>query len=126
MGKHVVPRAWRRACGGFIPKEKDATSISQFRPISLLNIEGKILFSFIAQRFSIINLLKNGFTDTSVQKAGISGFSGCLERINVYWKRIQSSKKERKELHVTFLDLANAYCSVPHELLWAAFEYQCQ
>jgi len=40
--KLVVPRAWRRAGGVFIHKEKDATSISQFCPISLLNVEGKI------------------------------------------------------------------------------------
>jgi len=39
------------------------------------------------------------------------------------WQQIQSEKKERKELHVTFLDLANAYGSVPHELLWAAFDF---
>jgi len=26
-------------------------------------------------------------------------------------------------MHVTFLDLANAYGSVPHELLWAAFDF---
>jgi len=30
---------------------------------------------------------------------------------------------ERKELHVIFLDLANTYGSVPHELLWAAFDF---
>jgi len=34
---------------------------------------------------------------------------GCLEHINVIWQQIQSAKKERKEVHVTFLDLANAY-----------------
>ena len=120
--KQVVPRAWRRAGGVFIPKEKDSTSISQFRPISLLNVEGKIFFSIIAQRLSTY-LLKNCFIDTSIQKAGIPGFPGCLEHINVIWQQIQSAKKERKELHVTFLDLANAYGSVPHELLWAAFDF---
>jgi len=41
--KQVVPRVWPRADGVFIPKEKDATSISQFRPISLLNVEGNFL-----------------------------------------------------------------------------------
>jgi len=35
----------------------------------------------------------------------------------------KSAKKERKELQVTFLELANAYGSVPHELLWAAFDF---
>ncbi|XP_058852591.1 uncharacterized protein LOC131699527 [Acipenser ruthenus] len=120
--KQVVPRAWRRAGGVFIPKEKDSTSISQFRPISLLNVEGKIFFSIIAQRLSAY-ILKNCFIDTSIQKAGIPGFPGCLEHINVIWQQIQSAKKERKELHVTFLDLANAYGSVPHELLRAAFDF---
>jgi len=57
-----------------------------------------------------------------LKKAGIPGFSGCLEHINVIWQQIQSAKKERKELHVT-LDLANAYGSVPHELLWVAFNF---
>jgi len=33
--KQVVPRAWRRAGGVFIPKEKDATSISEFRPFTI-------------------------------------------------------------------------------------------
>jgi len=61
----------------FKPKEKDATSISQFRPILLLNVDGKI-FSNIVQRLSTY-LLKNDFIDTSVQKAGIPGFSECLE-----------------------------------------------
>jgi len=74
-----------------MPKEKDATGISQFCPISLLNIEDKIFFSIIAQRLSTC-LLKNGFIDTSVQKAGIPGFSGCLE-INFIWQQIQSAKK---------------------------------
>jgi len=65
-------------------------------------------------------LLKNGFIDTSVH--GIPGFSGCLEHINVIWQRIQSVKKERKELLMTSLDFANTYGSVPQELLWAAFD----
>ena len=117
----VVPRAWRRAGGVFIPKEKDSTSISQFRPISLLNVEGKIFFSIIAQRLSTY-LLKNCFIDASVQKPGIPGFPGCLEHINVIWQQIQSAKKERKELHVTFLDLRNAYGSIPHEFLTEEFK----
>ena len=26
-------------------------------------------------------------------------------------------------MHVIFLDLANAFCSVPHRLIWSAFDY---
>ena len=55
--KEIIPKAWRRAGGVLIPKEKDATDISQFRSISLLNVEGKIFFSIIAQRLCIASTL---------------------------------------------------------------------
>lgn len=71
--KKSVPKVWRRAAGVFIPKEKGTENINQFRPISLLNVEGKIFFSVIAHRISGY-LLNNQYIDTSVQKAGISGF----------------------------------------------------
>ena len=58
-----------------------------------------------------------------MQKAGISGFSGCLEHTNVIWHQVQTAKKEKKVLHVVFLDLANAFGSVPHEILWTAFNF---
>lgn len=40
--KGTIPRAWRRAGGVLIPKEKDAADNGQFCPICLLNVEGKI------------------------------------------------------------------------------------
>ena len=120
--KGIIPKAWRRAGGVLIPKEKDAADISQFRPISLLNVEGKIFFSVLAQRLSIY-LEKNKYVDTSVQKAGIPGFSGCLEHTSMIWHQIQAAKKDKRDLHVIFLDLANAFGSVPHNLLWESFNF---
>lgn len=80
--KGIILKMWRRAGGVLIPKEKDATDISQFRTICLFNVEGKIFFSVIAQRLSTY-LEKNTYIDTSVQKAGIPGFSGCLEHTSM-------------------------------------------
>ncbi|RXN17451.1 hypothetical protein ROHU_008023 [Labeo rohita] len=120
--KQAIPTAWRRAGGILIPKEKDSVDISQFRQISLLNVEGKIFFSVVARRLTAY-LEKNHFIDTMVQKAGIPGFSGCLEHLNMIWNQIQSAKKDGRDLHVVFLDLANAFGSVPHNLLWTAFHY---
>ena len=68
-------------------------------------------------------LENNGLIDTTVQKAGIPGFSGCLEHTSMIWHQIQLAKRERRDLHVVFLDLANAFGSVPHSLLWEAFDY---
>ena len=42
--KQFIPRARRRAGGVLIPKEKESLDLSQFRRISLLNVEGKIFF----------------------------------------------------------------------------------
>ncbi|KAL4007509.1 hypothetical protein ACER0C_001361 [Sarotherodon galilaeus] len=70
--KGVIPKAWRRAGGILIPKEKNSSSISQFCQISLLNIEGKIFFSVLAQRLSTF-LQRNNYINTS------EGFQGLLE-----------------------------------------------
>ncbi|KAJ8346703.1 hypothetical protein SKAU_G00281040 [Synaphobranchus kaupii] len=120
--KQIIPKAWRRAGGVLIPKEKNSTTIEQFRQINLLNVEGKIFFSVLAKRMAKY-LNQNHFIDTSIQKAGNAGFSGCLEHTSVIWHQIQTAKKEGKDLHVLFLDLANAFGSVPHSLLWTAFEF---
>ena len=120
--KGVIPVCWRRAGGVLIPKERDSTEVNQFRPISLLNVEGKIFFSVLAQRMTKY-LLNNQLIDTQTQKAGITGFAGCLEHTSMIWHQIQSAKKEKKELHVVFLDLANAFSSVPHNFIWASFNF---
>jgi len=120
--KEEVPSTWNKAEGVYIPKEEDSCSLGQFRPISLLNVEGKIMFGILAERMAAF-LLDNGFINTSVQKAGIPGFPGCLEHSSMIWHTIQESKKQRKDLNVIWLDLANAYGSVPHALIEYAMDF---
>lgn len=93
---------------------------SLLHQISLLNVEGKVFFSIVAQRLLVCLLWINFIL---VQKAGVSGFSGCLEHANVIWHQVRMAKKEKKDLHVVFLDHANALGSMPHELLWKAFKF---
>ena len=50
--KEKVPDCWRQAEGIFTPTEKDSKDISQFRTISLLNVEGKIFFAILAKRLT--------------------------------------------------------------------------
>lgn len=47
--KWTIPTVWQRAGSILIPKEKHSTDISQFRQISLLNVEGKIFFNIVVQ-----------------------------------------------------------------------------
>ena len=117
-----VQKEWCLADGILIPKEENSTGIGSFRPISLLNIEGKIFFGVIARRLTTF-LMANKMIDTSVQKAGIPGFPGCLEHAEMIWTSIQHAKQEKKDLHVTWLDLANAYGAVPHDLIYKALDF---
>lgn len=114
--KEQAPAEWQQAVGVFIPKEQNSHTINQFRNIALLNMEGKIFFSILAKRMSNF-IMGNGYIDTSCQKAGIPGFPGCIEHSSVIWDQIQLAKREKSDLHVVWLDLANAYGSVPHKLL---------
>ncbi|KAK0156142.1 hypothetical protein N1851_000565 [Merluccius polli] len=93
--KKEIPTSWWRIGGILIPKEKDSQAGY---------------------------LQRNNLIDMSIQKAGISGFSGCVEDASVIRHQIHLAP-EGTDLHVVFLDLANAFGSVPHNLLWTAFDY---
>lgn len=118
----TIPSEWQRAVSVFIPKEPNSTAISQFRSIALLNVEGKIFFSILARRLTTY-LTSNRYIDTSCQKAGVPGFSGCVEHSAVIWEQIQRAKREKSDLHVVWLDLANAYGSIPHQLIDFALDF---
>ncbi|GFO29352.1 reverse transcriptase [Plakobranchus ocellatus] len=113
--KIKISKEWMTTEGVNIPKELDSRGINQFRPISLLNVEGKLFFSVMASRLTKY-LTENGYINTSVQKGGIPGVSGCLEHAIMIWEAIQSAKSEKLNLDVIWLDLANAYGSVLHEM----------
>ncbi|KAK0150885.1 hypothetical protein N1851_008007 [Merluccius polli] len=74
-----------------------------------------MFFSVVAKRMTSY-LLENSYIDTSCQKVGIPGFPGCVEHSAMIWDQIQTAKREKSDLHVVWLDLENAYGSVPHHL----------
>ncbi len=84
---------WQEAVVIFIPKEWNSTTIDQFRSIALLNVEGKLFFSVLARRMTSF-LSRNHYIDTSCQKAGLSGFPGCIEHTSVIWEQIKCAKRE--------------------------------
>ncbi|XP_049336392.1 uncharacterized protein LOC125802421 [Astyanax mexicanus] len=110
-----VADQWRHAEGVWIPKEENSRDISQFRTISLLSVEGKVFFSIVSRRLTEF-LLKNSYIDPSVQKGGISA-PGCLEHTGVVTQLIREAHENKGDLAVLWLDLANAYGSIPHKLV---------
>ena len=115
-----ISEQWTTAEEVYIPKSQNSTEINQFLPIILfLNVEGKIFFSVMASRLTK-HLSENGYINTSLQKGGIPRDSGCLEHATMIWEVIQRAKSEKLNLDVVWLDLANAYRSVPHQMIQLA------
>ena len=50
----MVPLSWNKADGVYKSKEEKSSTLNEFRPISLLNVEGKIMFGILAERMSIL------------------------------------------------------------------------
>ena len=57
------------------------------------------------------------YIDTSAQMGGVLRIAGCLEHGNMSWEAIQKAKTNKKDLDVIWLDLANAYGSVPRQMI---------
>ncbi|XP_052256427.1 uncharacterized protein LOC127861786 [Dreissena polymorpha] len=106
--KEELCREWLKAEGCFIPKEEDSSTLGQFRTISLLNVEGKILLAVLSKRMTS-DLLQNKYIDTAVQKGGVSGVSGCIEHTSVITQIIKEARENKGDIAVIWLDLANAY-----------------
>ena len=96
--------------------------MTQFRTISLLNVEGKIFFSVLSRRLTTY-LLENKYIDTAVQKGDVPGFSGCIEHTSAISQLIREANVNQSDLTVVWLDLANAYGTVPHQLIETVLEH---
>ena len=96
------------------PKEDD---ILDFRQIALTNVEGKLFWSLISNKLYKYLVVENKIIDTSCQKGSIQKMSGCWEHMSMVWNALQDARRRGKSLAVLWLDLANAYGSVPHQLI---------
>lgn len=90
--------------------------MKDFRTISLLNVEGKAFFGILAKRLTQF-LINNKYIDTSVQKGGVPGVPGCIEHNTVISEVIKDARRNQGDLAVLWLDLTNAYGTVPHKLV---------
>lgn len=67
-------------------------------------------------------MIANKYINRVVQKGGMPGIPGCVEHDSMIWEAIQKTKEEKGNLQVIWLELANTYGSVSHQLLWQALK----
>ena len=65
----------------------------------------------------------NGYVNTSIQKAGVPGFPGCIGHSTMLCDQIKTAKNNNTQLHVIWLYLENAYGTLRHRLHEKAMEF---
>ena len=120
----IVPIMWRHAFIKFIPKvdTPKESQITDFRQIALLNVEGKLFFSLVSSRLTKHIVHKNQFIDLSSQKGCMEGVPGCWEHMSMIWDTFKDARLHNKSVSTVWLDVANAYGSIPHELIFFALK----
>ena len=60
---------------------------------------------------------------TEFQKAFTPGVAGCMEHQEKLWKTLVDAQYNQKSVNVCWIDLANAYGSVSHNLIHFALKH---
>ena len=114
-----IPIQWRSAQEIHIPKVSNPSEnkLSDFRPIALLNVEGKLFFSLVSKRLETHLIHNNKFINNSIQKGCMEKIPGCWEHLSMIWHVLKEARAQKSNLAVTCLDIAHAYGSIPHKLI---------
>lgn len=115
-----VPSRWKESVTTLIYKGGPKTSMSSWRPIALLPTISKVYGNVISTRLT--NWATSQGRISRAQK-GFLPFRGCLEQNSLLQTCLQDARRRKKPLSCAFLDLRNAFGSVPHStirssLLW--------
>ena len=115
------PSAWSESIIKLIHKKGSTEDPSNFRMISLSNTIGK-LFHLIISKRTTNYVISNKMIDPFLQKGFIPGINGCVDHNLVMDEIIKDAKMKRRTVHITFFDLADAFGSVPHQLILYTFK----
>ena len=106
-----VPAAWKESTTVLIFKAGDRENLGNWRPLTLGNTIAKLYSGVIADRIS--RWAEEG-KRISPQQKGFTRHDGCLEHNFLLQSAINQARRTGQELCVAWLDLANAFPSVPH------------
>jgi hypothetical protein len=68
-------------------------------------------------------MVGNTYIDTSVQKGFLKGMAGCVEHTFALFEEIKDAYSHHLQIVVDWLDFANAYGNVMHNLVQFALEW---
>lgn len=127
LGKRIwstlcVPENWAQAYVTLIAKSENLDVPSEFRPIAVTSTVGKVFFSVISDRLQNY-IVTNGYIDRKIQKGFLYGLPGCLEHSFALFEALREAKLHHRQIVISWIDLANAYGSVRHNLVQFALSW---
>ena len=118
----AVPADWAVAYTILLAKSDNLHDPSEFRPITVTCCLGKIFFSIMADKLQVF-MLSNKYIPREVQKGFLAGVPGCLEHSFALYEALREAKEEQRRIVTCWIDLANAYGSVRHNLIQFALRW---
>ena len=109
-----VPASWKQSMTVLIHKKGDAGEISNFRPIALMSCIYKLFMSVMASRIVTYSIDNNLLSDC--QKSARPS-EGCYEHTFLLQSLVLDAKRLQKNVFLAWLDLRNAFGSVPHDVI---------
>ena len=106
-----VPDIWKRAVTVLIYKKGDPGDVSNFRPIALMSCIYKLFMGIIAKRLTRWSIDAGILSEE--QKCA-RPTEGCYEHTYILKSLVGQARRNKKKLCVAWLDIRNAFGSVPH------------
>ena len=110
------PPQWSAAFMVMLAKEEDVSRPELFRNIALTNCDGKLFMTTVAADIETF-AVANKFIDKSIQKGFLTGVAGCIEHTFATNEAMRDAYENHRQIILIFIDLANAYGSVMHNLI---------
>ncbi|CDJ67949.1 hypothetical protein ENH_00045350, partial [Eimeria necatrix] len=117
-----VPRKWKESVTVLIPKGgEDPKSVKNWRPINLQDCIYKLYAALWAQKIAAW-AIKSGVASKS--QKGFMPVNGCHENLFLAQSILNSTRRSKKPLYMTYYDLQNAFGSISHQLIHVVLQAQ--
>ena len=92
-----IPIQCRSAQKIYIPKVSNPSEkkLSDFHPIALLNVGGKLFFSLVSKCLEAHLIHSNKFIDNSIQKGCMEKIPGCWGHLSMVWHALKEARAKK-------------------------------
>ena len=98
LKSHTAPQPWCFAKTTLVPKNGDPSTPTNFRPIAMSSVIGKLFHKILARRIESF-LLANKIIDASTQKGFLRGMNGVMEHILAVNAILENAKDHNQHFH---------------------------